>query len=197
MQNIPFVKKFITCVLAGLVIGAATLRAGATFFRFWVPVKLISIIPFLLVTVAVIYAIIWQIKKTNKPGTLAFWQGLIRYGVAFDLAAFAWEKICHLQLVVNQNKLDIPLRNLSSQDLFWSFFSYSYPLACIIAGCQLTGAILLLFHRTRLAGVFILIPILANILLMDIFFILAQVWSFIPPSCCWALCISCSLNTTG
>jgi len=170
MQNIPFVKKFITCALAGLVIGATTLRAGFTFFRFWVPVRVTNMISSLLVAVAVICAIIWQIRKTNKPGTLAFWQGLIRYGVAFDLATFGWEKICHLQLVMNEKKLDIPLRDLSSQDLFWSFFSYSYPLACIIAGLQITGATLLLFSRTRLVGVFILLPILANILLMDIFY---------------------------
>jgi hypothetical protein len=170
MQNIPFFKKFITCALAGLVIGATTLRAGFTFLRAWLPMPLIRIMPFLLVTVAVIYAIIWQLKKTNKADTLAFWQGLIRYGVAFDLATFGWEKIFHLQLVMQQNKLNIPLKDLSSQDLFWSFFSYSYPLGCIIAGCQIAGGMLLLFHRTRLAGVFILLPVLANILLMDIFY---------------------------
>jgi hypothetical protein len=170
MQKIPFFKKFITCALAGLVIGATTLRAGFTFLRAWFPFPLFSIIPFLQVTAAVIYAIIWQIRKTNKQATLAFWQGLIRYGVAFDLATFGWEKIFHLQLVMQQNKLDIPLRHLSSSDLFWTFFSYSYPLGCIIAGCQIAGALLLLFHRTRLAGVFVLLPVLANILLMDIFY---------------------------
>lgn len=170
MQKIPFFKKFITCALAGLVIGATTLRAGWTFLRAWIPIRLFSIIPFLLVTAAIIYAIIWQIKKTNKQSTLAFWQGLIRYGVAFDLATFGWEKIFHLQLVMQQNKLNIPLRDLSSQDLFWAFFGYSYPFACIIAGCQIAGAMLLLFHRTRLAGVFVLLPVLANILLMDIFY---------------------------
>lgn len=168
MQNIPFFKKFITCALAGLVIGATTLRVGFTFLRAWLPIRLISVIPFPVVTAAIIYAIIWQIKKTNKQDTLAFWQGLIRYGVAFDLATFGWEKIFHLQLVMQQNKLNIPLRDLSSQDLFWAFFSYSYPFGCIIAGCQIAGALLLLFHRTRLAGVFVLLPVLANILLMDI-----------------------------
>jgi hypothetical protein len=168
MQKISFLKKFITCTLAGLIIGATCLRAGVTFFREWLPIPLLRIIPFLLLAAPVIYAVIWQLRKTNKP--LAFWQGLIRYGVAFDLATFGWEKIFHLQLVMQQNKLDIPLRSLSSQDLFWSFFSYSYPLSCIIATCQIMGAILLLFHRTRLTGVFILLPVLANILLMDIFY---------------------------
>lgn len=50
------------------------------------------------------------------------------------------------------------------------FFSYSYTLGCIIAALQIAGALLLLFHRTKLLGAFILLPILSNILLMDIFY---------------------------
>ena len=170
MQKISFLKKFITCTLAGLVIGAALLRIGVTFFREWLPIGKMTIIPFILVVVSIIYAIIWQMRKTNNPATLAFWQGLIRFGVAYDLAAFGWEKVFHLQFVVPVSRLDIPLGSLSSQHLFWAFFSRSYPLDCIIAGCQIVGAMLLLFHRTRLAGVFILLPVLTNILLFDIFY---------------------------
>jgi hypothetical protein len=170
MQKISFSKKLITCTLAGLVIGASSLRVGFTFLRTWLPVGIISAISFLLLAAAVIYAVIWQVRKTNKPATLAFWQGLIRYGVAFDLATFGFEKLFHLQLVMPLSKLDMPYSSFSSQDLFWAFFSHSYPLGCIIAGCQIMGALLLLFHRTRLAGVFILLPVLANILLMDIFY---------------------------
>ena len=170
MQKISFVKKIITCILAGLVIGASAMRMGVTYFRTWVPVRGLSIIPFLAIVAAVVYALIWQARKTNNPATLAFWQGLIRYGVAFDLAEFGWAKICHLQLVMPLSKLDLPYNSFSSSDLFWYFFSYSYTLGCIIATLQITGAMLLLFHRTRLLGVFILLPVLANILLMDIFY---------------------------
>jgi len=170
MQKIPFIKKFITCVLAGLVIGACTLRLSITFLRAWVPFRVMPIIPLVLVVAAVIYAVIWQARKTNNQATLAFWQGLIRYGVAFDLASFGWEKICHLQLVMPLSKLDLPYSSFSPSDLFWTFFSHSYLLGCIIAGIQIAGAMLLLFRKTRLAGVFILLPVLANILLMDIFY---------------------------
>jgi hypothetical protein len=119
---------------------------------------------------AVIYVFIWQARKTNRPATLAFWQGLIRYGVAFDLAEFGWAKICHLQLVMPVSKLDLPYRDFSPSDLFWYFFSHSYLFGCIIAGFQIAGAMLLLFRRTRLVGVFVLLPVLGNILLMDIFY---------------------------
>lgn len=171
MQKISFLKKFITCTLAGLVIDASSLRISFTFFREWIPLRFIAIPPFLLLAAAVIYAVIWQMRKTNDPATLAFWQGVLRYGVAFDLASFGWEKLFHLQLGgMPQSKLDMPLSSFSAQELFWSFFSYSYPFSCIIAICQIAGALLLLFRRTRLLGVFILLPVLANILLMDIFY---------------------------
>jgi hypothetical protein len=170
MQKIPFIKKFITCVLAGLVVGAFTFRQGITYFRAWVPLRIINLIPFLCLVAAVICALIWQARKTNRPATLAFWQGLIRYAVAFDLAEFGWAKICHLQLVMPMSKLDLPYRSFSPSDLFWYFFSHSYLFGCIIAGLQIVGAMLLLFHRTRLVGVFVLLPVLANILLMDIFY---------------------------
>ena len=170
MQRISFLKKIITCVLAGLVVGAFTFRQNITWLRTWVPVRVMSLISFFCLAAAVIYAFIWQARKTNRPATLAFWQGLIRYGVAFDLASFGWEKICHLQLVMPQSKLDLPYSSFSPSDLFWYFFSHSYLFGCIIAGFQITGAMLLLFRRTRLLGVFVLLPVLANILLMDIFY---------------------------
>jgi hypothetical protein len=170
MHKISFPGKLITCILAGLVIGASALRISVTYFRAWGTIRSFSIIPFLTLIIAVAYAIIWQVRKTNNPSTLAFWQGLIRYGVAFDLAEFGWTKICHLQLVMPLSKLDLPYKSFSSTDLFWTFFSHSYLFGCIIAALQITGAMLLLFHRTRLVGVFILLPVLSNILLMDIFY---------------------------
>lgn len=170
MPEISFGKKLITCLIAGLIIGVCLLRIGVTFFRTWVPIGVFGILPGFCATIAVIYAFIWQARKTHHPGTLAFWQGLIRYGVAYDLAAFGWEKICHLQLVMPLSKLDLPYRSFSPSELFWTFFSHSYLFGCIIAGFQIAGAMLLLFHRTRLVGVFILLPVLANILLMDIFY---------------------------
>lgn len=170
MQRISFLKKLITCVLAGMVIGASAFRISITYFRTWGTIGGFSIIPFITVVIAVVNALIWQVRKTNTTATLAFWQGLIRYGVAFDLAEFGWAKIFHRQLIMPLSKLDLVYKSFSPPDLFWAFFSHSYLFGCIIASLQIGGAMLLLFHRTRLVGVFILLPILANIILMDIFY---------------------------
>ena len=128
MHRISFVKKLITCILAGLVIGASAFRISITYFRTWGTIRGFSIIPFLTVLAAVVYALIWQARKTNNPSTLAFWQGLIRYGVAFDLAEFGWAKIFHRQLVMPMSKLDLPYNSFSPSDLFWIFFQSLLPV---------------------------------------------------------------------
>jgi hypothetical protein len=168
--KIPFVKKLVTGALAGLVIGEAAFRFCVTFLRPWVSLRVAAPITLISTVAALVCVVIWQARTTNNPATLAFWQGLIRYGVAFNLASFGWEKICHLQLVLPGSKLDLPYSSFSPSDLFWYFFSHSYLFGCIIAGLQIAGAMLLLFRRTRLAGVFVLLPVVANILLMDIFY---------------------------
>lgn len=168
MEKISFIKKLITCTLAGFVVGAFVFRQGVTFLRSWLPMPALSLIEIAAVVISVIYALVWGYRKTERPGTLAFWQGLIRYGVAYDLASFGWEKIFHLQLGVILSWKDRLYGGFQPSELFWSFYGYSYLFGCIIASLQIIGAMLLLFGRTRLVGVFILLPVLANILLMDI-----------------------------
>ena len=170
MHKISFVKKLITCSIAGLVIGEAIFRQGVTYFRSWVTIQSLAILPPAGLLAGIIYALIWQARSTSKPATLAFWQGLIRYGVAFDLAEFGWAKIFHRQLVMPGSLLDLPYSSFSPSELFWTFFSHSYLFSCIIATLEIVGAMLLLFRRTRLAGVFVLLPVLGNILMMDIFY---------------------------
>jgi hypothetical protein len=58
----------------------------------------------------------------------------------------------------------------NSFQLTWLFFGYSRPFTLVIGTLQLAGSILLLIKRTRLIGVFVLTPIMVNIVLIDIFY---------------------------
>lgn len=60
-----------------------------------------------------------------------------------------------------------PLGEIGSFDLAWTFFGYSSLYIYFIGGSQLVGAFLLLFEKTKLLGVAILIPILLNIIIVD------------------------------
>ena len=60
-----------------------------------------------------------------------------------------------------------PVADLSAFELAWTFFGYSGAYIACIGLAQIIGGLLLLWERTKLLGVAILIPILANIILVD------------------------------
>ena len=63
-----------------------------------------------------------------------------------------------------------PLQEVVGFELAWTFFGYSYEYVLFIGISQLIGGLLLLWDKTKLLGVAILIPILLNIIVVDIFF---------------------------
>lgn len=63
-----------------------------------------------------------------------------------------------------------PLQEVGSFELAWTFFGYSYEYVLFIGISQLVGGLLLLWDKTKLLGVAILIPILLNIIIVDVFF---------------------------
>jgi len=65
---------------------------------------------------------------------------------------------------------NIPLSEIGGFDLAWTFMGYSYTYILFIGVSQLIGATLLLFEKTKLLGVFILVPILINIIVFDAIF---------------------------
>ncbi|WP_298421636.1 hypothetical protein [uncultured Kordia sp.] len=64
-----------------------------------------------------------------------------------------------------------PIVDVSSFDLAWVFMGHSFSYILFVGVSQLIGAVCLLFKKTRLLGVIILIPILVNIIVFDIIFL--------------------------
>ncbi len=63
------------------------------------------------------------------------------------------------------------LGEVSSFSLAWTFMGHSYFYILFIGITQLVGAWFLLWNRTKLIGVLLLIPIMVNIILFDILFL--------------------------
>ena len=63
------------------------------------------------------------------------------------------------------------LGEVSSFSLAWTFMGHSYFYILFVGFTQLIGAWLLLWNRTKLIGVLILIPIMVNIIIFDIIFL--------------------------
>lgn len=62
------------------------------------------------------------------------------------------------------------LGNVNSFDLAWTFMGHSYTYILFIGISQLIGAWCLLWDRSKLIGIAILIPILTNIIVFDAIF---------------------------
>ncbi|GAB3755931.1 hypothetical protein [Spirosoma pomorum] len=126
---------------------------------------------------SLIYVWLWhrreQANTSTSPLQHAWLQGIIRYWLAFSISTYGFAKILKTQFQTPDFFLDTPLSSLSGMSLTWYYYGYSSPLAVIIGLVQIGGAGLLLYRRTTLLGVLILLPVMVNIVLINLFYHIA------------------------
>jgi len=65
---------------------------------------------------------------------------------------------------------DVAISKLNGMELMWAFFGYSLAYPVVIGLIQVTGAILLVFERTKLIAALLLTPVFLNIIFLDVVF---------------------------
>ena len=60
-----------------------------------------------------------------------------------------------------------PLGNLSPFELVWTTFGYGRPYQVFGGLLEVLGAVLILFKRTRVAGLLIIIPVMVNVMMIN------------------------------
>ena len=174
MQQVSFFQKLLTCFLTGLVLSAVFLVLGRTLPASWVIPEVVFGGCGLSLLLGLVYPLIWQRKARKFPESvgaeLDLWQSVIRYGLAFNISIFGFKKIFGQQFIVPYFMYDEKLGDLSGEWLTWHYFGFSYPFGLIVATFQIGGSVLLLFYRTRLLGVTLLLPVLLNILFINVFY---------------------------
>jgi len=65
----------------------------------------------------------------------------------------------------------MPIGLVPDFELAWVFMGRSYGYMLFIGLSEIIGALLLLFNKTKLIGTLILIPIMVNVIVFDIFFL--------------------------
>tara|TARA_R110001592_G_scaffold18399_4_gene76399 strand:- start:3631 stop:4212 length:582 start_codon:yes stop_codon:yes gene_type:complete len=63
------------------------------------------------------------------------------------------------------------LGEVNSFSIAWTFMGHSYAYVLFVALSQLLGAWFLLWNKTKLLGILILMPIMVNIMLFDVIFL--------------------------
>jgi hypothetical protein len=130
-----------------------------------------------LILLSVVYSIWWhrnEKKEGLNSGLKHAWlRGILRYFLAYDISIYGFGKILKTQFATIYSRNDLPVGSLSGFDLTWNYFGYSHIFAVTLGLIQIGGAILLLFRRTTLLGVCVLLPVMINIVLIDIFYNIA------------------------
>lgn len=93
----------------------------------------------------------------------------LRYFCAFMLYMYGISKLLHLQFNMQNQLAGKAVGSLTGYQLTWFYFGYSRVYASILGLTQVVGATLLLFRKTMLLGTLAMLPVMANILLINMF----------------------------
>ena len=92
------------------------------------------------------------------------------YYVSATLILFAFSKFFNVQFQKINFVEYIPLKELTNRQLAWAFFGRSYNYNLFLGIVEFIAGSLLLFNRTRLAGLLIALGVYTNIILVDFLF---------------------------
>ena len=111
----------------------------------------------------------------KKNNTKKIFELVFRQSVFIILNIYAISKIFGGQFYM-KGKLPTEIANTtlgeaSGFSLAWTFMGHSYFYILFVGFTQLIGAWFLLWNKTKLVGVLILIPIMVNIIIFDIIFL--------------------------
>ena len=113
-----------------------------------------------------------------------------RYFIAFLMILYGLVKVFQGQFYTDEYWHDTSLRNLDGMQLVWSFYSHSSTYQSLLGLVEVFLGILFLFRRTTALGIVLFVPIMANLVAINIFF---QVGACRPRyRCCWPDSFCCS-----
>ena len=98
-----------------------------------------------------------------------------RLYVFFFITAYGLGKVIGAQFytpdLIPSEIETMPIGQIPNFDLAWVFMGRSYGYMLFIGIGEIVGALMLLFNKTKLIGAFVLIPIMVNVIVFDIFFL--------------------------
>lgn len=96
---------------------------------------------------------------------------LARYCAAYILLSYGFAKVMGAQFTVLDSQLAKPMGEVSGFWLTWYYFGYSATYSALVAWAQIIGGVLVCFRRTALAGALLLLPVMVNVVGIDLWVI--------------------------
>jgi hypothetical protein len=107
-------------------------------------------------------------SKTYGQKALVMLYLAARYYAAFTLLLYGFAKTMGAQFTILDSQLARPLSDISGFWLTWYYFGYSVVYSSIVAWTQIIGSLMLCFRRTALIGALFLLPVMVNVVSIDI-----------------------------
>ncbi|HEY2364516.1 MAG TPA: hypothetical protein VGK36_25600 [Candidatus Angelobacter sp.] len=96
----------------------------------------------------------------------------LRYLSAFLLLVYASTKLVGRQFHVPAAMALRPAGSLSGYQLAWFYYGYSHTYEVILGMVELAGGALLLFRKTALLGAALMLPVMTNIVMINVFYVI-------------------------
>jgi len=126
--------------------------------------------------IGIILFTVWYVRERKQNSLLiypALLQGTVRWWLAYIICDYGFAKIFETQLFSPPHRYDVTLGDSSGITLTWFYFGYSRTMVLILAGIQIFGGIFLMYRKTVLIGVLMLLPMMLNIILINVFYDIA------------------------
>lgn len=116
-------------------------------------------------------AIAFRQLKRGRHAQLEYYNvGLLRFVTSTVMLGYAFTKLYNGHMYLSYSALDTRLNELSDFDTVWGFYGRYSSLQALLGIMELLPAILLLFRRTALAGALILLPVIANVAILNVYY---------------------------
>jgi hypothetical protein len=167
-------QKIVACTITSIVAAYPLGRLNPNFYPSYISEKFLFILASLLFVSLLLFPLFWNYieKKTkrNSHSILALINSILVFALAFHFTKWGLLKILRLHMTTSLGLMEMPMTMVSGEKQLTHFFGQSYPMVCILGLLEISGALFILFRKTRLLGVMILFVMTANIIIIDILY---------------------------
>lgn len=170
-KKVSLTQKIIACILTAFVTAYPLARLNPNFFPNTFSARLLGYLLFaIIISILLFWKNIERKTKQNSHSILGLVNSILAFALAFHFTKWGLLKILHLHVTASLGIMEMPMTMVSGEKQLSHFFGQSYPMVCILGLLEISGALFILFRKTRLLGTMILFVMTANIILIDIMY---------------------------
>ena len=183
LVSLPVRRQTHTCAESGSAVAAILATRDEWERKLWEPATALILICVCFISFSALLwlrtpALFYSLKpsswtaseRTARP----LWRESLRILSSFLILTYAVRKLIGGGQFGLINALSSrPVGTLSGFELTWYYYGYSHAYGVILGLTQALGGLLLLFRRSALLGASVLVPIMVNILMINVFFRIA------------------------